>query len=507
MEQVSAGLLRATRKVVALHLGYASRAEQRGRTPDFPSYFLKAPSSLSLCGSAVVRPVGCELLGFEGEIALIMGTAARRVDPQDAWSHVRYVTAANDLGVYDLKYADKGSNLRSKSGDGFTPLGPGLLPAAGLDPGSLRLRTWLNGDLVQVDTSAGLLFPFSLLVADLSQLMTLEPGDVILTGTPAGSSVAVPGDVIEVEVDSPGTGLSTGRLRTPVVQGEATWAGFGNIPRATDTDRVDAWGSAAAAGLQAGPDETIAPAPAAVPEPTSPSPALLRKLTSVGTATLSSQLRRRGLNNIHLEGLTGTQPGRRIAGTARTLRFVPFRDDLFAERGGGFNAQKRAIDSLNEGEILVIEARGDPTAGTVGDILALRAQFRGAAAIVTDGGIRDIAEVTAMALPVFHNGAHPAVLGRRHVPWDTDLTICCGGATVQSGDFIVGDDDGVLVIPASLVEEVADAAIVQENEEAFIADMVAQGHSVQGLFPMNDQWRATFTDWAGNQSEQKGGPK
>lgn len=493
---------------MAVHLAYASRAEQRGRTPDFPSYFLKAPSSLSLSGSAVARPVGCDLLAYEGEIALIIGTAARQVSPAEAWTHVGHVTAANDLGVYDLKYADKGSNLRSKSGDGFTPLGPGLIPAAELDPGALRVRTWLNGKLVQNDTTAGLLFPFSQLIADLSQLMTLEPGDVILTGTPAGSSVAVPGDSIEVEVDSPGTALSTGRLRTPVVQGETPWAGFGNTPRTTDADRVDAWGSAEAAGLAPNQEAAPAQAPETVPATAGPSPELLRKLLSVGTATLSSQLRKRGLNNVHVEGLNTTRPGHRIAGTARTLRFVPFREDLFAECGGGFNAQKRAVDSLNEGEILVMEARGDSSAGTVGDILALLAQVRGAAAIVTDGGVRDLAEVAALAMPVFHNGAHPAVLGRRHVPWDTDLTISCGGSTVQPGDIIVGDDDGVLVIPPSLVEEVVDAAIAQEHEEAFIADMVGQGHGVEGLFPMNAQWRAKFTQWAvtapEHQSEQKG---
>src|SRR5690606_37122072 len=95
------------------------------------------------------------------------------------------------------------SNVRSKGGDGFTPLGPEVLPADSVDPGALRVRTWLNGVLVQEDTTDGLLFPFGQLVADLSQLMTLEKGDVILTGTPAGSSVAQPGDVVEVEVDSP----------------------------------------------------------------------------------------------------------------------------------------------------------------------------------------------------------------------------------------------------------------------------------------------------------------
>jgi regulator of RNase E activity RraA len=93
---------------------------------------------------------------------------------------------------------------------------------------------------------------------------------------------------------------------------------------------------------------------------------------------------------------------------------------------------------------------------------------------------------------VFAGGAHPAVLGRRHVAWDADLTIACGGATVQPGDVIVGDADGVLVIPAALAEEVVDAALAQEGEDAYVAQQAALGHPLDGLFPMNAQWRAKY---------------
>ena len=137
--RIDDGVLAAARKVIAVHINYPSRAAQRGRTPEQPSYFLKPSSSLALSGSGVERPAGCELLGFEGEIALIIGAPARRVSPETAWGHVCWITAANDLGVYDLRYADKGSNLRSKGGDGFTPVGPGLLPADAVDPADLAL--------------------------------------------------------------------------------------------------------------------------------------------------------------------------------------------------------------------------------------------------------------------------------------------------------------------------------------------------------------------------------
>jgi 5-oxopent-3-ene-1,2,5-tricarboxylate decarboxylase/2-hydroxyhepta-2,4-diene-1,7-dioate isomerase len=473
-------------KVIALHLNYPSRIAQRGRTPAQPSYFVKPSTSVSAGGTPIERPAGTELLAFEGEIALVIGQTARGVAQDGAWAYVRSVTAANDFGVYDLRYADKGSNLRSKGGDGFTPLGPALIDARTVDPAALRIRTWVDGELVQDDTTGTLVFPFEQLVADLSQLITLEPGDVILTGTPAGSSVVLPGQTVEVEVDAPdaaGT-PSTGRLVTHVVEGASRPGAFGAGPKIDDLQRAEAWGSPEAAGLE--------PAWQLTEERRT-------KLASVATATLSSQLRKLGFDDVSIDGVRPTHPGEKMIGRARTLRFIPARPDLFASHGGGYNAQKRAFDGLNPGDVLVIEARGESGTGTVGDILALRAQVRGAAGIVTDGGIRDIAAVSALGIPAYSQGGHPAVLGRRHVPWDVDVTIACGGAAVQPGDVIVGDDDGVLVIPPHLVDEVVDAAIVQEREEEFIAARVAEGESVDGLYPMNAAWKARFAEQAANE--------
>lgn len=468
-------------KVIAIHLSYASRADQRGRRPQHPSYFFKPSSSLAASGSTIERPAGTELLAFEGEIALVIGSPARRVALQDAWSHVAWVTAANDFGLYDLRANDKGSNVRSKGGDGYTPIGPSLLDARAVGPRELRVRTWLNGSLVQDDASAGMIFPLEQLVADLSQHFTLETGDVILTGTPAGSSVAVPGDVVEVEVDVP-DGPSSGRLVTTVVQGEVPFdPDLGSLPAVDDLQRTEAWGSREAADL----------------EPTGLSPDLRTKLQAAPVAGLSAQLRKRGLNNVHIDGVRPLHSApldgaAKLVGTARTLRFVPNREDLFASHGGGYNAQKRAFDAVGEGEVIVIEARGESGSGTLGDVLAIRAHARGAAGIVTDGGVRDAAAVAAVGIPVYSAGAHPAVLGRKHVPWDTDVAVACGGATVEPGDVIVGDSDGVVVIPRGIVEEVVDAALAQEDEDAWIAERVAEGHPVDGLFPMNAEWRARY---------------
>lgn len=468
-------------KIIAVHLNYGSRAAQRGRTPAQPSYFLKPSSSIAASGDELERPAGTELLAFEGEIALIIGRPTRRVSPEDGWAAVSGLTAANDFGLYDLRTADKGSNVRSKGGDGFTPLGPDILPATDLDPDTLRVRTWLNGQLVQEGTTDDLLFPFGRLIADLSQLMTLEPGDVILTGTPAGSSVTQPGDTVEVEVDAPAApgAPSTGRLLTRITEGSIPFGDFGSKPSVDETQRAEAW----------------AMEPAAEVTPGRLTDELREALASLSTATLSSQLRKRGLNNVSIDGLTSTRPAAKVVGTARTLRFVPNREDLFASHGGGYNAQKRAFDAVGRGEVLVIEARGERGSGTVGDVLALRAQVNGAAGIVTDGGVRDLAVVASLDIPTYSAGPHPAVLGRKHVPWDTDVTIACGGATVQPGDVIVGDADGLLVIPPSLVAEVVADAIEQEREEEFIAEQVAAGNRVEGLFPLDAEWRERYRAW------------
>lgn len=455
-------------KIIAVHLNYRSRAAQRGRIPTHPSYFLKPPSSLSCDGAPVVRPRGCELLTFEGEIAVVIGERARRVGVGDALAHVRGYAAANDFGVYDLRHADRGSNLLSKGQDGYTPVGPALLDAAGVDPGRLRLRTWVNGELVQDASTEELLFPFALLVADLSRLVTLEPGDVILTGTPAGARPVAPGDVVEVELEQ------AGRLRNQIVEADHDLAPTGAMPRASADARDAAMGT---------------PAEAAVDEQT------LAALSRVSTATLSAQLRRRGIDHAFIEGVRPTRPDLRMAGVARTLRLLPLREDVFADRGGGMNAQKRAIEEIGPGEVLVVEARGDHGAGTIGDVLALRALRRGAAGIVTDGGLRDRGAVAALELPAYYAVPHAAVLGRRHVPLETGVPVACGGVLVLPGDVLAGDADGVVVIPPRLAAEVARDALEQELQERFIFEQVDAGASIEGLFPLGPGRRSEYEAW------------
>jgi 2-keto-4-pentenoate hydratase/2-oxohepta-3-ene-1,7-dioic acid hydratase in catechol pathway/regulator of RNase E activity RraA len=476
-------------KIVAVHSSYRSRALERGTLPPWPSYFLKPPSTLAGDGDPVLRPPGCELLAFEGEVALIIGTQATRVSPRSAWEHVGWVTAANDFGVHDLRYADKGSNVRSKGVDGYTPLGPGLLDAGAVDPASIRVSTWVNGKLAQdADTATDLLFGFADIVADISRLTTLEPGDIILTGTPAGSTVVQPGDLVEVEVSAllDGARHATGRLRSPITEAGYPLAGPGALPKADDAQRAAAYGTAVYG--------TAVHGTAGPPRPSHDD--VITAIAAVSTATLASQLKKRGYDSLTLDRLHSTQPARRMAGFARTVRYVPFREDLFREHGGGFNAQKQAVEQVRPGEILVIEARGDLTAGTIGDILALRAQVRGGRGIVTDGAIRDAEALrAALDIPVYYGATHPAVLGRRHVPWETGVTISCGGVTIQPGDIIAGDGDGVIVIPPGIAWDVARDAREQECQEEFIAAMVAKGEAVDGLYPIGPAWRPAYEAW------------
>ncbi|WP_075724529.1 fumarylacetoacetate hydrolase family protein [Corynebacterium aquilae] len=475
-------------KIIAVHVAYNSRAAQRGRWPKKPSYFQKATSSAAASGADVVRPAGCELLAFEGEIALVIGKEAKNVPAETAWEYVGAITASNDWGIYDYRAQDKGSNTRSKSRDGYTPIGPELIDAASIDPKAIRIRTWVNGNIAQeaITDDEEMIFPLSQFVADLSQHMTLHPGDVILTGTPAGSTVAQPGDIVEVEVDCPtinGT-PSSGRLVSKVVEGPGDFDDtVGMLPQIDDKQKEDAYGTREAAGLD--PVDDLG----------TMDESLRELLMRTPTAGLSAQLRNRGLNQTSIEGVYPQTPGTKMVGVAATLRFLPGREDLFTTYGGGYNAQKRAFDALRPGQVLVIEARGEQGSGTLGDVLALRAQHLGAAGIVTDGGIRDYTPVAEVGLPVFGHAKHPAVLGRKHIPYDSGQPIGCGNATVFPGDIIVGDDDGVIVIPRALAWEVAIDAAKKEIQDEWVAERVAEGHKVDGLFPPVGQWKQAYADY------------
>jgi len=217
-------------KIIATHLTYRSRAEEykMARMPSEPSYFMKPPSSLSGHLAPVVRPVGCRFLNYEGEVAVVIGRRCHRVSIDEALGYVGGYTVANDWGVHDFRHADRGSMLRVKGQDGFCPLGPVMVDPGDVDPDDLTLRTFVNGEEVQHGhTGSDLMFSFAYQIADVARLITLEPGDVLLTGTPANSRPVQPGDVVAVEIDG------IGRLENTVVQDDEALPEVGEQPTVT----------------------------------------------------------------------------------------------------------------------------------------------------------------------------------------------------------------------------------------------------------------------------------
>lgn len=209
-------------KVIAVHLTYRSRVEEyAARIPREPSYFMKPPTTLNGHRGVVRRPAGARFLNYEGELAVVIGRPMKGMGVDDVLDHVAGYACANDVGLHDFRHADRGAMLRVKGQDGFLPLGPELVPAAEFDPTRFALRTVLNGEVVQEATADDLVFSVAYQLADLCRLITLEPGDVILTGTPANSRPMEPGDVVAVEID----GL--GRLESTIVEWDVDLSGPG----------------------------------------------------------------------------------------------------------------------------------------------------------------------------------------------------------------------------------------------------------------------------------------
>jgi regulator of RNase E activity RraA len=216
---------------------------------------------------------------------------------------------------------------------------------------------------------------------------------------------------------------------------------------------------------------------------------------------LTVQLSRRGIQTTFLGGLRPTRPDLSMVGYARTLRYVAIRADVREAMKGGEDAQKRAVESIGAGDVLVMEARGETGAGTIGDILAARVLARGGAGIVTDGGVRDTPGVTELDVPTYYRAANAASLWNAHIPLDLDVPITCAGVLVMPGDVIVGDAEGVVVLPFALAEEIAHAALEVEEREAFALERVKAGESFRGLYPLSEERRPDYEKWSATRSE------
>jgi 5-oxopent-3-ene-1,2,5-tricarboxylate decarboxylase/2-hydroxyhepta-2,4-diene-1,7-dioate isomerase len=199
-------------KIVAVHLNHRSRVDEfQIKLAATPTYFHKPISSLNAHGGTVIRPEGLKYLNYEGEVAIVIGRTCRGISPDQAGEYIAGYTVANDFGLHDFRDTDAGSMLRVKGSDTLCPLGPGLV--TGWDFRGKYLRTYVNGSVVQDGSTDEMAWDMHYLVADIARTITLVPGDVLLSGTPANSRPVQPGDVVEVEVE----GL--GRLTNRIVSG------------------------------------------------------------------------------------------------------------------------------------------------------------------------------------------------------------------------------------------------------------------------------------------------
>lgn len=218
-------------------------------------------------------------------------------------------------------------------------------------------------------------------------------------------------------------------------------------------------------------------------------------LRDITTATITTILLKKGLRNVWMRGPRPLTSGNsRLVGRAFTLRFVPAREDLATPASWASpNSTRAAIESMPAGCIAVVDAMGVTDAGIFGDILCARMRVRGITALVTDGVIRDLSGVLATGLPVWCGGtaAPPSVAGLTFVGWQQP--IACGGVAVFPDDVVVIDDDGAVLIPAALVDDVIREGPEQERMEAWIMREVADGAALPGLYPMNDMTRERYS--------------
>jgi len=199
-------------KIVCVHLNYESRRAEFGITlAPAPTYFHKPTTALNAHGGEIVRPPRCKYLNYEGEIAIVIGKEAKHIAPEEAVEHILGYTVANDYGLHDFRDTDAGSMLRVKGSDSLCPLGPGLV--TDWDFHGKRIQTRVNGETKQDGNTDEMIWDMYYLVADIARTITLLPGDVLLSGTPANSRPVQPGDVVEVEVEGLGT------LRNTIVEG------------------------------------------------------------------------------------------------------------------------------------------------------------------------------------------------------------------------------------------------------------------------------------------------
>ncbi len=228
-------------------------------------------------------------------------------------------------------------------------------------------------------------------------------------------------------------------------------------------------------------------------------PATRDKLKTVSTATICTALYKRGFRNQMIQGVVPLDAGKpTMVGEAFTLRYIPAREDLnpitvFQNRE---HPQRKAVEDCPPGAVFVIDSRKDARAASAGSILVTRLMKRGVAGVVTDGGFRDAAEIAKLGIPSFHSRPSAPTNLTIHQALDINVPIGCGDAPVWPGDVIVGDSDGVVVIPAHIASEIADEAVEMTAFEDFVTEKVNEGRTIIGLYPATDDAvKPEFAAW------------
>ena len=228
-------------------------------------------------------------------------------------------------------------------------------------------------------------------------------------------------------------------------------------------------------------------------------PEIRQKLMGVSTATLCTALFKRGLRNQFIQDVRPLNPSLpNMVGEAFTLRYIPAREDLnpisvFQDRA---HPQRKAVEDCPPGSVFVIDSRKDPRAASAGSILVSRLMVRGVAGAVTDGGFRDAPEIAALPFPAYHNRPSAPTNLTLHQALDINVPIGCGDVAVWPGDLVVGDREGVVVIPRQMVQEITDEALEMTAFEDFVTEKVLEGRSILGLYPPTEEKsRADFAAW------------
>ncbi|GGH19942.1 ribonuclease activity regulator RraA [Alsobacter metallidurans] len=223
------------------------------------------------------------------------------------------------------------------------------------------------------------------------------------------------------------------------------------------------------------------------------------KLKTVSTATICTALFKRGFRNQYIQDVRPLNPNvKPMVGEAYTLRYIPAREDLnpisvFQDRA---HPQRKAVEECPPGAVFVIDSRKDPRAASAGSILVTRLMKRGVAGVVSDGGFRDSPEIADLDIPTYHNRPAAPTNLTVHQALDINVPIGCGDAPVWPGDVIVGDREGVVVIPAHIADEIADEAVEMTAFEDFVTEKVNEGRSILGLYPPTDeQSKVDFAEW------------